>query len=194
MINKSTIIAGFILVGSYLALYEGGYKLGLSLETQNRLKKQLNTITNTQARVSEQNSVTGICRAYGLDPVLVQAVIAVESSGGKYLYRFEPGIYNRLSKVRNEQERRMLSSSHGIMHVLGITAKAKGVHWSELYDDSTALETGISILANCKERGKTNYRMLACYNTGSTNTSTAADRYYTKVMYQYRLIKDGKRV
>lgn len=191
MIKKHTLIAGFILVACYLAAYHGGKSLGYAWQVQKRLIAQLNALTNAKARVLEQSSIAGICRAYGLDPVLVQAVIRVESAGGTQLYRFEPGIYNRLSGVRNEQERRMLSSSHGIMHVLGITAKAKGVHWSELYNDETSLETGVSILAKCKEQGKTNYRMLACYNTGSTKQSAAADKYYSKVMSQYRRLQKG---
>lgn len=195
MTTKGTIIAGFILITSYLASYHGGKSLGYAWELQKQLVTRLNTLTNTRARVLEQNTVWGISRAYGLDPILVQAVIGVESSGGRYLYRFEPGVYNRLSRVKNEQERRMLASSHGPMHVLGITAAARGVHWSELYDNTTALETGVSILARCKEQGKSNYRMLACYNTGSTKQSVAADNYYSKVMSQYKqLIKKARGV
>ena len=87
--------------------------------------------------------VAKVSKDAGLDYRLLKVVAAKESSGGRALYRFEPGLYERLlPKYRrqfSDDEIRMLASSHGAFHVLGATALSEcGVHWSKLYDPWTS--------------------------------------------------------
>lgn len=58
---------------------------------------------------------------YGLDPVLVEAIVVTESSGNTDAFRFEPDFWNRYlkgnPKYRHLNPRRV-SSSYGLMQVM----------------------------------------------------------------------------
>jgi uncharacterized protein YecT (DUF1311 family) len=83
---------------------------------------------------------------FKLPPIAIKATI-MQESGGKHFYRFEPHIFNKL-KEPHEQERRMLASSHGYMHIMGTTAKAEcGLKWHELYDPELNITCGAKYLA-----------------------------------------------
>lgn len=82
---------------------------------------------------------------YHLGELTVDVLLEKESSGGKQdrLYRFEPGQMSRALKVtKNENEARMLASSHCPLHVMGLTAREAGVHWSDLYKPDVCARTG----------------------------------------------------
>lgn len=118
---------------------------------------------------------------YGLPPVALKALAMQESSGGKYLYRFEPHVFARLKGEENE--RRMMASSHGVMQILGTTAKeACGLHWSELYDRLQNVMCGARYLRMQLDRHKTGdkaERMLkafASYNGSGEKAELHAQR------------------
>lgn len=102
---------------------------------------------------------------YGLDPNLIRAVVRVESSDGLFLNAFEPHVYNRTTGRMSDFERRALSSSHGVMHVMGFNAKKCGIEWWELYDAQKGLACGIAYLKDCMKRHKNDVtKALGCYN------------------------------
>lgn len=105
-----------------------------------------------------------------LPPDLLRAVARQESSSGKYLYRFEPRVFARVKGP--EQERRALASSHGVLHVLGTTAREVcDLHWSRLYSPTVGIDCGARVLASCLKRAPSSLpyaqritRALGCYN------------------------------
>lgn len=127
---------------------------------------------------------------YGLPVVALKALALQESSNGKYLYRYEPHVYQRL-KGDTEDERRMLASSHGFLHVMGFNAKPEcGVHWSELYNPIIGIECGAKMLRDRLDRhkgvkNKSERMRLAFrdYNGSGEKAELHADRVMAKVGY-----------
>jgi uncharacterized protein YecT (DUF1311 family) len=123
-------------------------------------------------------------KEFSLPPVAIKATIMQESAG-KYFYRFEPHVFNRL-KEPHEQERRMLASSHGYMHILGTTAQAEcGLKWHELYDTELNIACGAKYLAKqyhkhskVKDKSERLWMAFRDYN----GTGDAAARHADKVM------------
>lgn len=132
-----------------------------------------------------------VAKELGLHPVVLQAIVLKESSGGNrnFLYRFEPGVYADRARVDGklpEGERRMRASSHGITQVMGYVAESQcHIHWSELYDNYVALTCAGKILKenllsvadikNPATRLRTAYRM---YN----GSGPMAEAYATNIM------------
>lgn len=141
-----------------------------------------------------------VSRKHRIPPVVLQAVVDQESSGGEYLYRFEPNTYSQLKvKTRtSDSEVRMLASSHGVAHVMGFNAQPRcGVHWSKLYDPAIGLECGAKILRESMEKyrsvGDSSRRVwlaLRDYNGSGPD----AEAYASKVMARVGalLLGDGK--
>jgi uncharacterized protein YecT (DUF1311 family) len=121
-------------------------------------------------------------KEFSLPPVAIKATIMQESAG-KYFYRFEPHEFNRL-KEPHEQERRMLASSHGYMHILGTTAKAEcGLKWHELYDPELNIACGAKYLAKqynkhskIKDKSQRLWLAFRDYNGMGTAAASHADK------------------
>ena len=94
--------------------------------------------------------------SYGVDPLILRVISEKESSSGdpRSLYRFEPGLYSRLRsdkafKGLSYSEVRMLASSHGAFHVLGLTAEQQcQIHFSKLYNTEIAANCAAKIIRN----------------------------------------------
>jgi soluble lytic murein transglycosylase-like protein len=135
----------------------------------------------------------------GLDPLLVSAIVQVESSGDEGAMRFEPHWYDRLDDVDPPRgvsaatERMQLSTSWGLMQVLGVTAREFGCDapfLSVLCEPVVGIEYGCQVLASKFERydGVT-LDAVAAYNAGSVRLSAdgsyANQGYVDKVMREY---------
>lgn len=115
-------------------------------------------------------------KVYNVPWQLALAVHLHETNDGKWLYRFEPGKMSAAAKYAGyPEEQRALASSHGAMHVLGLTAHGYGVHWSKLYGDE-GIELGVMYLAKWWHKYKhlsmterTNKTLLS-YNGGGDPT------------------------
>lgn len=93
-------------------------------------------------------------RTNNVDPLILQVIVEKESNNGdtRSLYRFEPDLFSRLrgqSQYRNlsDSEVRMLASSHGAFHILGLTAEREcGLHFSKLYNNEIAAHCAAKIV------------------------------------------------
>lgn len=139
-------------------------------------------------------------RKHRIPAVVLQAVVDQESSGGEFLYRFEPGTYSQL-KVRarmSDSEVRMLASSHGVAHVMGFNAQPRcGVHWSKLYDPAIGLECGAKILRESMDKYRTvkdSSRRVWLALRDYNGSGPDAEAYASKVMARVGalLLGDGK--
>lgn len=111
-----------------------------------------------------------------LDPDLVEAVIEIESFGGRAdAFRFEPDFYDRYLKGKPEWARwlpRRASSSYGLMQVMFPTARGIGFTGEpeELFVPKVNLYWGCKLLAKLLSWAKGNEaKALAAYNGGQGN-------------------------
>lgn len=135
----------------------------------------------------------------GLDPLLVAAIVQVESAGDEWAMRFEPHWYDRLNDVDPPRgvsvatERMQLSTSWGLMQVLGVTAREFGCDTpflGVLCQPVVGIEYGCQVLRSKFERydGDT-LDAVAAYNAGSVRLSDdgaySNQGYVDKVMREY---------
>jgi hypothetical protein len=103
-----------------------------------------------------EESIQLASKEYGVDPLILRVIVDKESANGnmRALYRFEPGLYSRLRgeksyKSLSDSEVRMLASSHGAFHILGLTAEREcQLHFSRLYDVETSAKCSAKIVRN----------------------------------------------
>lgn len=122
--------------------------------------------------------------AHQLDPRLVEAVVAVESSGNTDAFRFEPGFYELYLRGKREyagQIPRRISSSYGLMQVMATTARQHGFTGEpeELFVPRVGLEYGCRHLAMLLRWAKGDVpKALGAYNAGQGNWDDARGRAY----------------
>jgi hypothetical protein len=118
------------------------------LESLTIVKTETVIVPSDKRTVEE--SIELVSKRTGYSKAILSAMVAVESSGGVYLYRFEPAVFNKMKREGakvSDSELRMLASSHGVTHVMGYNASKRcGLHWSELYNADKALGCTVKIL------------------------------------------------
>lgn len=103
-----------------------------------------------------EESIHQASKEHGVDPLILKVIVDKESANGnmRALYRFEPGLYSRLRSEKSyrslsDSEVRMLASSHGAFHILGLTAEREcQLHFSRLYDVETSARCSAKIVRN----------------------------------------------
>lgn len=76
-----------------------------------------------------RKEIAAAAAKYGLDPLLVEAIVLTESSGNTDAFRFEPNYYNRYLKPKKlypGQNPRRVSSSYGLMQIMYDVARERG--------------------------------------------------------------------
>lgn len=121
-----------------------------------------------------QQLLREIPERYGVPGIVVAVLLEKESNGKMNAIRFEEHYMRRKdvqSASANPEQRRMLSSSHCALQVMGINAVARGYSWSDLYDPEICVEVSMAIFADCMERhvkAGSKYdqlkRAFECYN------------------------------
>lgn len=101
-----------------------------------------------------EESIQLASKEHGVDPLILKVIVDKESANGhmRALYRFEPGLYSRLRaeksyRTLSDSEVRMLASSHGAFHILGLTAEREcQLHFSRLYDVEVSAKCAAKIV------------------------------------------------
>ncbi len=119
---------------------------------------------------------------YGLDPRVVEAVVAVESSGRTHAYRFEAGFWAKYlanhPDFRNAVPERV-SASYGLMQVMYPVARELGFPGEPemLFIPATGLAYGCRKLASLLKWAEGDLvRALCAYNGGKGNNQRAPYR------------------
>jgi len=107
-----------------------------------------------------EESIEVAARDFRVDPLILKVIVDKESTNGhmRALYRFEPGLYSRLRGEKSfrslsDSEVRMLASSHGAFHILGLTAEREcQLHFSRLYDVETSARCAAKIVRNIDDQ------------------------------------------
>lgn len=135
--------------------------------------------------------VAQVSKAHGLDPIVMETLVELESGGGKFRYRFEPGLYAALRrsskyKGRSDDEVRMMASSHSEFHILGASGEHFcGLKWHQLHTTPTAAQCAGTILGKLfaeekatREPGERLRRVFRKWN----GSGEIAERYADKAM------------
>lgn len=132
----------------------------------------------------------------GIGFEILAAIIWQESQGNRYAMRYEPGFYERYMQgktraqlggywpkflVSDETERRLRSTSFGLMQIMGQTAREAGyskTFLASLTKPSLNVDLGAKILARYIKQKGTLKAGIARYN----GHGQAADDYARKVL------------
>lgn len=133
---------------------------------------------------------------FGVDPLLIEAVIQQESGGKADAFRFEPGFYLRYlekdPKFKGQDPRR-ISSSYGLMQLMYTTALELGFQGEpeELFDVGLNINLGTKLLAKLLKKFDGDVeKTLAAYNGGTGGISKVQPLAYAKtVMMRYDFLK-----
>lgn len=154
--SKVWLGLGKVVIGlAVCVLVTTALKVALTLTVAKAAQVREAVLTALPKRGSESARVTTLegsimraSRAHRIDPIILQIISEKESSGGdsRSLYRFEPALFAKLRasktyRALSDSEVRMLASSHGAFHILGVTAEQEcQLHFSRLYDaESSAM-------------------------------------------------------
>jgi hypothetical protein len=127
-----------------------------------------------QPKMSLEEALEKIPLELGVDPNVIKAICQWESMDGKDLHRFEPGKFEMaLQLTTSVFEAKQLASSHGACHVLGLTARSLGYHWSELDDNEKGVRAATMAYRDCLDRNNSNEdASIRCYNGSGDKTWT----------------------
>jgi len=167
--KKIATVTGKIIVGiAICVLVTTGLKIALNFtiakasQAKERVLKSLPKKEVAQSPLSLEASITKASRVTGVDPLILHVISEKESAGGnqRALYRFEPILFSRLKGDKSyrdlsDSEIRMLASSHGAFHILGLTAEREcGLHFSKLYDTEKSAICAAKIVKRIDESVK----------------------------------------
>lgn len=132
-------------------------------------------------------AIAHISKLEDVTPLILRAIAMQESAGGKYLYRFEPQVYQRIqNKIKTtEDEKRMLASSHGAFHIMGYNASERcDLHWSQLYDNALGAACAMRIIKQNYRaaQGKTLGQKLRAAIRAYNGSGPQAEQYADKIM------------
>lgn len=152
--------------------------------------------SNIIHKYSEENS---------LDPLMVMAIIQVESGGFQFATRFEPGWkywhqidqFCKLTKppITFDTERTHQQTSWGLMQIMGSVAREHGFdgHLPQLCDPELNIKYGCKHLKRLRRASYTDLDQIAAYNAGSAkklaNGVYVNQSYVNKVAEQWNKLK-----
>jgi|694.fasta_scaffold01277_35 hypothetical protein len=169
IMRKITTFLGKVVVGMAICvLVTTGLKIALNftvakaLQAKEKIVDVLPKKEVAQRSLNLEESIVKASKTNGVDPLILHVISDKESSGGnqRALYRFEPHLFSRLRGDRNyrelsDSEVRMLASSHGVFHILGLTAEREcGLHFSKLYDTEKSAMCAARIVRRIDETVK----------------------------------------
>lgn len=167
--KKVGVFAGKVVIGMAICvLVTTGLKIALNFtiakasQAKERVLDVLPKREVAQIPLSLEQSIAKASRVNGVDPLILHVISEKESSNGnqRALYRFEPHLFTRLRGEKSyrslsDSEIRMLASSHGAFHILGLTAEREcGLHFSKLYDTEKSAMCAARIVKRIDESVK----------------------------------------
>lgn len=167
--KKLGVFAGKVVVGlAICVLVTTGLKIALNFtiakasQAKEKVLEALPKKEVARSPLSLEASIHKASKVNGIDPLILHVISEKESAGGhqRALYRFEPHLFTRLRGEKNyrdlsDSEIRMLASSHGVFHILGITAEREcGLHFSNLYDTEKSAMCAAKIVRRIDETVK----------------------------------------
>ena len=148
-----------------------------------------------------RSAIAEAADAYGLDPRVVEAVVAVESSGRTHAYRYEAGFWSKYLAHHPDYRGAVperVSASYGLMQVMYPVAREMGFPGEPemLFVPATGLAYGCRKLAALLQWADGDLvRALCAYNGGRVGNTTPPFRnqaYADRVLMALTDIPDTK--
>ncbi len=124
------------------------------------------------------------------------ALIANESGGEPEARRFEPQVFERLTNIRDPEQRRLAASSLGLTQIMGYhPAERDGVDPVRLFDPEFNLRFALQMLADFAGRWELHLStdcadhadLFRCWNTGSPKGKTHDPDYVAKGLARMKI-------
>lgn len=145
------------------------------------------------------DAIRRVAALHALDPLLVAAVIKVESSGQAFATRYEkayrwlvtPSQFAQDLGISLDTEVIAQAHSYGLMQIMGGTARGLGFtgYCVELVGVELGLEYGCRCLAHCVDRFRPLEHSIAAYNAGSPRDVAPYDGVLDNQPYVDRVLK-----
>jgi soluble lytic murein transglycosylase-like protein len=150
-------------------------------------------------------AITAAAKSHQLDTHLVMAIVATESAGKTYAFRYEPHFrwlldvekYAKMNQISRESEEMAQKISWGLMQVMGAVAREMGFKGllPELCHPEVGLRYGCQKFSLCLRGNEFDLpTALAAYNAGSPrrkeNGEWVNQTYVDKVLQKMQQLKD----
>ena len=149
------------------------------------------------------NMITEEAKPYDIDPLLIAAIVQVESNGNTRATRYEPHfryIYkssefsDRIGITKTTEEHHQMTS-WGLMQVMGAVAREMGFegHLNQLCEPEEGLRWGIKKLNQQWEKYGDLDSAIAAYNWGTAvkrKKEFVNQDYVDRVLMYYNMIRD----
>lgn len=150
------------------------------------------------------DKITKVSRKMRINPLLIGAIVSVESSGDNKAIRYEshyiwlvtPQRFASLNKITEDTEKKLQMSSMGLMQIMGANARSYGHmgHLTDLFDPEIGLQYGIEHLTILIDKYIDIPDALSAYNQGSPrkkkNGQYANQGYVDKILNRFNYLKN----
>jgi hypothetical protein len=179
ILSKVAVIILLLLVGFYVF----DSNISPLIDEVNQLRNEKKSIEEVLKDFEEEDTLVWeekferakqeIPMQYGVSQDEVEVLLGLESNGKRDAVKFEPHHMERVKKyTKNDGEKRMLSSSHGVWQIMGWHFAERKQHWFEAYDAEKSTHMAMTIWSECRTRmckeGVSKYECLekvaGCWN------------------------------
>lgn len=150
------------------------------------------------------DSITKIAEKMKIDPLLIGAIVSVESAGDSCATRFEshykwlvnPEKFADLNNISHDTEVNCQKTSYGLMQIMGANARAYGFedNLTLLIDSETGLKYGIKHLTILIDKYDNIQDAISAYNQGSPRKKESGEyanqNYVDKIFKRHRYLKE----
>jgi soluble lytic murein transglycosylase-like protein len=153
------------------------------------------------------NGTIAVCAAqYNISPILLMAIILVESGGNKFATRYQHGYqylykvlaFSKLLNLNYTTEKSFQSTSHGYVQIMGATARFLGFtgYPTQLYDADINIRYGAKLLGQLRRRYGNDLDAISAYNQGQPFKTKKGfyknQEYVNKVVKKMRFLERTK--
>jgi soluble lytic murein transglycosylase-like protein len=150
------------------------------------------------------DAITKTSNLKRVDPLLIGAIVSVESSGNAKAVRYEshykwlvtPEAFASRNRITEKSERVLQMSSMGLMQIMGANARAYG-HLGplvDLYEPEIGLKYGIEHLTKLIDKYSSINDAISAYNQGSPRKNSKGQytnqKYVDKIISRFQYLKD----
>ncbi len=150
------------------------------------------------------DAITKISKLKRVNPMLIGAIVSVESNGNPKAFRYEshykwlvsPETFSSRNRITVKSERVLQMSSMGLMQIMGANARTYG-HigpLTDLYDAEIGLKYGIEHLTKLIDKYSSINDAISAYNQGSPRKNSKGQytnqKYVDKIILRFNYLKD----
>lgn len=142
-----------------------------------------------------------IANTYGIEPVIIDAIITIESAWNPFAVRYEPAFkytqecekHAKANAITPSTEERLQMFSFGLMQIMGGTARAFSYTGNllKLTDVAINIDLGCKIIEKLMKRYDDLNDVVAAYNGGSVRKNAAGNYYNQQYVNNFNLIYQG---